>query len=454
MLENWSGIMKSSGYRCSLGLTLIVAIVLTHSSGVLGQDDVLQWQREREGGGWNPPYADGMRDDGATAARRSPGAIPGDGDGPSAAGLAGLDFIDGVPPGFEVVVIRESNTVFLSVPDINNLGEIVWQETRSATDSNIYLYREGEVTKISDESLFNIRPVINNTGTIAWIATDDTSNAEFDLVLHRNGVPTTIFGLPSGEVEPDINDVGQVVWTHVFQGEPGHFGIFLYDGQTVEEVSPSDLGNQSPRINNAGDVLWNEVDFTVSPSTAKIKLRSNGVITDLSDGVGRPAVPDMNEQGQVIWTCRTNCDQLGVYTWENGSAYPLVRHPFTFRARINDPGDVAFGCQDTGEKNDVLLKTNGQLYRLPDQGTSYSGGGINNDGAFVWRGSTDTTDGLFLIRKLPTVAGPTALPAVSQVGVVVIVAFMFFIGLAVFTQRRRERGAAIPSNERRCDGEM
>ncbi|MCH8966669.1 MAG: hypothetical protein IID43_03245, partial [Planctomycetes bacterium] len=76
-----------------------------------------------------------------------------------------------VPEGYEVVVLANDLGVHQR-PGINNRSEVVWSSSFCPT-ANIYLYSEGRIRQISDGTMNDHWPDLNNVGMLAWQRGDD-----------------------------------------------------------------------------------------------------------------------------------------------------------------------------------------------------------------------------------------------------------------------------------------
>ncbi len=303
--------------------------------------------------------------------------------------------VQGPPPGFEVVRLTNGGfQVFSSIPDINDRGEVTWAHFTPPFESSVYIYRNGVVTRVTDGTLYEDGPTLDNEGRMAWRRgpTRPTANdlyiSEWDAVVFTGPTPLSW---------PRDNDVGQLVWNTTLKDNPDVCEIFEFTRATGawRQVSFEGLSSQEPKISNAGVIVWTTLDFNMSPWQSRILMDDHGVTTSLTPGIGQRQSPDINDDGVVVWM-----DSEGIHRIIDGKAELMFsggRLP-----RINDRGDIYFlTFNENDETGDPNVFMNDAVFRLPDSGIFSSRASINNHGEIAWLAiAPDGTFGdVFLLRR-------------------------------------------------------
>ena len=306
-----------------------------------------------------------------------------------------------VPEGFEMVVLR-TTTKTPFIPDINNQSQVVWSEGMAPKVNNVFLWENGEITQITDDSHYDGRPTINNNGMIAWMRGQGPS-PPWEIAIYQDGVISTIPNpAPGGAIhEPHINDQGDVLWEVHLDGQlGGPEQLFLYDGKTVTQFTDNNLANISENINNRGDILWSRVDFWVNPWvwTIMLYLRAEDVVYELTDGTAVETSYGLNDVPQALLNLRDDT----VAVWEAGEISIVTAEPTSVGTAINNNGDISLGrWNPEEEKGDTWLYRDGQFYKLPDFGYSMGAGRINDRGEVVVRGFNYDTgiNAILMLRR-------------------------------------------------------
>lgn len=311
-----------------------------------------------------------------------------------------------VPEGFEMVVLR-TTTRTPSIPHINNQSQVVWSEAISPKVNNVFLWDNGEIIQITDDSHYDGRPTINNNGMIAWMRGQGPS-PPWEIAIYQDGVISTIPDAPTGAIhEPHINDQGHVLWEVHLDGQlGGPEQLFLYDGKTVTQFTDNALANISENINVHGDILWSRVDFWVNPwvSTILLYLRAEDVVYELTDGTAMETSRDLNDARQALLKLRDDT----VAVWDGGEITVITDEGRNVASAINNNGDVSFGRLNPAEERGTWLYRDEQFYKLPDFGYLMGASRINDKGEVVVRGfNYDTgTNAILMMRECDPPDGP------------------------------------------------
>ncbi len=190
-------------------------------------------------------------------------------------------------------------------PDINNAGQIVWDDKFSdnASDQPVFLFNGKSVQQISDNGLCNHTPRINNSGQIVFDVTDIKQvGGPSTMVLFEDGVLIPLTDNEKARAGISINDTGQIIWSEsnlngsnrrIMLWEDGIASVFE-DG----EVVGAELGNN-------GDVAYLEWNETLSLHEMRYYRSSDKAFFQLpSLGMSHSAWAGMNECGELVWRAR------------------------------------------------------------------------------------------------------------------------------------------------------
>lgn len=312
-------------------------------------------------------------------------------------GLIASSAVAQVPDGYEVVVLANDLGIH-SRPDINNRGDVVWSSSFPIDESDVWLFSDGIIQKISEPESYDVNPAINNNGVVAWRRCESFFAEACELVTWQDGEITHIPAPVTIDRTLDINDAGDIVFEHDFLETANHVELFLYDGETVEQITDNGFSNQVPRMNSEGDIAWVKFDFSVSPWQSHIMLRSNESTAQLTKEKGMRSPVDINDSDQVIWFD----DEIGIVLWEGGDSSVVTNDGAN--PRINDAGDVIFmRWNEATSKWDTWCYFGGEFFRTSDGVGSSAGGTIGNTGDACWREFiNDFGDtGIKMFRRIP-----------------------------------------------------
>lgn len=298
-------------------------------------------------------------------------------------GLVALNAVAQVPDGYEVVVLANDLGIH-SRPDINNRGDVVWSSAFPPNEADVWLFSGGIIQKISELDSYDIRPAINNNGVVAWRRCESFDGEACELVTWEDGVVTHIPTPVTIDQTPAINDAGHIVFVHDFSESFAHVELFLYDGQTVEQITDNGFSNQGPRINSQGDIAWTRYDFSVSPWVSAIMANLKGESVQLTDGKGEPQSADVNDAGDVVWSCAFGCELLGIILWDGEKVTVITedgRVPY-----INNLSDIAFTRFDAPTDHwATWLYKDGEFFQLSDLRFSGGAHALNDHAEVAWR---------------------------------------------------------------------
>ncbi|MEJ2653506.1 MAG: hypothetical protein P8173_17485 [Gammaproteobacteria bacterium] len=178
--------------------------------------------------------------------------------------------------------ITLSTTIWEWYPDINNSGEIVWQETAaggSTDDWEIWTNIRGQITFDATDS---VNPAINDLGEIVWQQWDGHDWEIYD-------------------TRPHINTFGTIVW-------------ITNDGNAIAKVQEAEL------VLDEDFQTWPPPDWTIVENSGTCVWESNSTTgrTNFTDGSGNCADADSDWCGSgtsmdtELWTPRVNLSRASV----------------------------------------------------------------------------------------------------------------------------------------------
>ncbi len=289
-----------------------------------------------------------------------------------------------IPEGFEVVQLANDLGIH-SRPEINDRSEVVWSSSFPPDASDVWLYRDGVIRKISVPESYDINPSNNNLSAVSWRRCESYFAQDCQLIVHEDDLATHVETPHSVDQMPVINDANQIIWVHDFSGTFDNVALFLTnatEGDTVQ-LTTSEFSNQVPRLNSDADFAWNRIDFSVSPWVSWVMVSIDGQQIEITDGTGQPQWVDLNDSAAVVFRQRVgNLDMVRM--WEAGSITTISQGG---NPRINKHGDTSFGrWDDAAQIRYQTLSKDGVLYQLPSTlGWWSASNDINNIGEIAWR---------------------------------------------------------------------
>ncbi|MCG3129067.1 MAG: hypothetical protein CHACPFDD_03976 [Phycisphaerae bacterium] len=308
-----------------------------------------------------------------------------------------------VPPGYEVLQLTTGPAMDYP-PQMNNRGQIVWEERiDSAVDesSEIFLYDNGTITRLTNDGFRDAFPDINDAGEIVWsrfIGPQGPYGLTAEIVHYFDGVLTQITFDGEDDNAPKINNLGQSVWSKYLGF--GRADVYLQDGEGIVRLTDGlteNRSNQAAEINDRAQVVWTQYDFFVNPWEAEIRFYENGVTRTISPpNEFEPQLPDINNLGHVVWYHNNFTTSQQLRLWNGSKVLDLTygRNP-----HINESGAVYFiRWHDFGGWQ-AWLYHGKQVYQLTNDPFWNRDGDVNDLGEIAWRsGETFSSDIRFMRR--------------------------------------------------------
>ena len=316
-----------------------------------------------------------------------------------------------LPPGYQGVIQITNDNAFNRRPSMNNHGQFVFAKRIDPFDeytSEIYLYDNGVLTRLTEDYIWDDFPTINDDGEITWSRAIGPGGTHEIMLYHH----TQLIRLTDDDLwdySPWINNNGLIAWgQYTLEGCLEADGnIFLYDGQSIQQIS-FDVGysNQRPHVNDLGDIVWTRYNFCNHPYTSEIMMYSDGVITALTGDQGAPRAPSINNDRLVAWL---QDDPPGwddhICLWQDGVTTVLT--DWGSGPCLNNRGDVLFNrWHEDSSTWQVWLYLNetGDFRQLTDDDPfNNSRGDIDDHGNLTWHGGDPTTMDLDikLLKRFP-----------------------------------------------------
>lgn len=228
-------------------------------------------------------------------------------------------------------------------PKINDDGTVVFQRLNHSTGRwHIVRWRDGEEEQLSDPSIGSGFAAIGNTGLIMWSGSPVEETLE--LFEYRDGVVTQLTnnGLTNRCIT--INDDEEYAWVRYnFNIEPSWRSTIMASiGGEVLELTDETTQAQSCAITNDDVVGWND--------NAGIQLWQDGNITVLPNTENDASGPLLNNVGDVLYDFWTET-HWSPFLVRDGVTYQLTDSPDLNNGGvdINDDGEIVLASGDFPE---------------------------------------------------------------------------------------------------------
>jgi Tol biopolymer transport system component len=187
-------------------------------------------------------------------------------------------------------------------PDLrmSGSGQMVWTGCPNGAggvcedeEMEIFMYDGTSVAQLTDDSLCDRAPQINNDGTVVWEKVDGDS----EIFLFDGSATIQLTNDSYNDVSPDLNNQGQVVWYKI-EASSGS-DIFFYDGTEVVQLTHNS-GSYRPKINDSGQVTW----LCGSSNEAEVFLYDGSRTIQLTHNLWNDGPSEINNRGQVVWDAK------------------------------------------------------------------------------------------------------------------------------------------------------
>jgi len=308
-----------------------------------------------------------------------------------------------LPPGYKDVVEITNDSAFNYSAAINNRGQIVfskWINPNDPSTSEIYLYDNGKLTRLTDDNIWDDYPDINDAAEIVWSRAVG-SNGTLEIVLWRDARLTRLTYDDLRDSESSINNGGLIAWKKATAKGCGasDADIYLYDGADVRRISDGWLSNQSPHLNDLGDIIWTRYNFCHSPWTSEIMLYSDGRIEVLTGDQGAPRRPRINNARLAAWF---SAEPPGwddhIVMWQSGRRWLLT--DWGSALDLNDRADVVFNrWHEESRTWQVWLYREGRFSQITNDPFWNRSGVIDRAGNIAWTAGPTFDSDIRLLRR-------------------------------------------------------
>ncbi len=247
------------------------------------------------------------------------------------------------PPGFEIVDVTRDPDVLNQPNDLNNCGQAVFSATfeRSLANTEIFLYDNGHITRITEDANLDIYPGITENGMIYWLR--GVGDAPLTILMEFvDGVEVELAQDGLGISSATMNAAGHYAW--VFWTRRGcnsaDTGVAFFDGDGTIVIPGEGISRQSIKINERDELVWNEYFFCEDPQRVDVVIYQDGVFTKVNGEEDFAFLPAINDRTQVAYTSQTE-GVSETRLWENGVSRTIVDPPQD-DPLLNNLGDVTF----------------------------------------------------------------------------------------------------------------
>jgi len=177
-------------------------------------------------------------------------------------------------------------------------------------------------------------------------------------------------------------------------------------GFEVVEIRSSSLFNQHAQLNECGEVVYN-LGRSWEP-IAEVFLYDNGLTTQVTDNEHNDGLPDINDNGVLVWDCCGIALQVGGNNGNiligNQSAATMIGSGFS--AVINNLGHVAWKDFDFDAgvpcaPGGVFFWDGAKTTRLsPEDGLTNQGAAINNHDVVMWTAYDNSSCDVFWTSEI------------------------------------------------------
>jgi hypothetical protein len=201
------------------------------------------------------------------------------------------------------LTIHDANNAPNAHPDINNAGQIVWEDrfTEDASDERVFLFDGVTVQQITFNGVCNHSPRVNDCGEVVIDASDTTQSGNpSTILLFENGI---LGALTDGELRrsgPINNNSGQIVW-HESNLNGLNDRIMLWEqGVAMPLVEQDGVGGSS--INSNGDITYDAWNANLQAYDLWLYRSSDQSFLLLPNaGFSHDGWVGMNECGELAW---------------------------------------------------------------------------------------------------------------------------------------------------------
>ncbi|GIK15030.1 MAG: hypothetical protein BroJett002_37370 [Candidatus Brocadia sinica] len=313
-----------------------------------------------------------------------------------------------LPPGFEVVTFAV-NDFGCTNADINDCGEIAFAQYQAygGNHAEVFVYDNGQITRITDNNDRDVFPFINNRGQILW-GRGLRNHGVTQLVLYDDGQETLIDEFKKSFNGWSLNNLGHIAWTRSQRWRrcPIKENMFIWDGLTTRQVTfDEEVSNVQASLNDHGDYAWARAWWCEQPWVSEIHLMVNGEDRTIPSPDPQNQGQKLSNAGWIVWRSSPY-----VVLWDGTQTRQLVEHGSGV-PNLNDNGRVYIPVWDFIVQNKFqpwVLDIDDEglrSFRIADVPWSFSRGYVNNWGevSCIWYEDPPNSNwrgGVLLLRHI------------------------------------------------------
>ena len=215
---------------------------------------------------------------------------------------------DGIQSNLRGLIYSEQGGAFdpyYGTHRINNTGEIIWSRSLWPTGyraEEIWSNERGRLT-YSPQYSNNRQTAINDSGEVVCVSYLGATGNTYDILSTEHG-PITDDSM--WEWQPDINNSGEVVWSQKIP-EAGDAQKWEIWSNKKGRITNNNVNDEFPSINDEGEIVWQYWDG----NDYEIMSNTRGQITTNNVDDIRP---DINNLGTIVWLSNNREAILALYS--------------------------------------------------------------------------------------------------------------------------------------------
>jgi hypothetical protein len=312
-----------------------------------------------------------------------------------------------VPPGYKEIRITDTPNEFDYYAQINDLGDIVFFRGKydQPQTYEIWLWTDGTFERITDDSVADVFPVIDNNRVVVWhrrIGPNGPFGQTHDIARWRDGTIDILTDTDIDETGVSISPTGEILWSDVVdvgcENSP-IAGIRLYREGEVIPIYDDGYHNSTPSMANDGRIIWTNYHWCGKGWYSEIMSYKDGMIEQLSNGT-TPQVAQIAPNGIVAWRNDVSLVEL----WDEGQITQYNNTDYVSATFVNSRAYITYSIwNEVNGTWDAWVNIEGELRLLARNDVNNQVDDINEYGDITCRrGDFRATDiDIFLFQRLP-----------------------------------------------------
>ena len=298
----------------------------------------------------------------------------------------------GTPAG--ATLIATVNSSHMPQISLNSRIQVVWV-LQTDSESAIYLYSGGRVTKITSDDTVRYRwPQINGNGQVIWFQNSSGESTD-KLYVYKNGMTTEIAQAVFMGMMPWQNSEGAIVWSEWV--DYNRADVKMYFSGNITTITDS-LVNILPQINASNMITWMKIDDDVNIEMFSHQYNQEQQLSADNlryfnegehGGVGKNNI--VNSSGTIIWLGREDYfAPLQVFRYSGGTATQITDTPSScYNPQLADNDHIVWQTSvDNGAgtaDDEIYHYQNGVITRITDNDVQDEFPSVNSRGVIVWQ---------------------------------------------------------------------